>query len=285
MSKTNPDKLIKNVGIGILVLAFLISLFHFYPKDWKFNSVINAFYANISTELISIAITILLINYLYEVKEKLALKTRLIRELGSEDKGFTARALKEIKEFGWLTDGSLESCDLSLANLSGLDLSNAKLKGAIISKANLKGAILMNADLTNVDFSETDLANSILTGSTLSKTKFIEADLYAANFNNTRIQTCDFLKANLELTKLRDTEICDTLLEEANLSFADLEDSKIKKCKLLRADFSGINLKNSSFERNDIKGIINWDKANHLDCAKFNGTENPPNGFLELTNH
>ena len=100
------DNLIKTIGISFLIISILIVFLHTYPKDWRFSSIINEFYANVSSELFSISITILLIDYLYEKKATQNTKHRLLRELGSEDRGFTSRALKELKELGALQDWS-----------------------------------------------------------------------------------------------------------------------------------------------------------------------------------
>ncbi len=279
----NPDKIIKRAGLIILSTGILIGCLYHYPKTWACADFINQFYANLSTELISISITILLIDYLYELKEKLALKARLKRELGSEDKGFTSRALKELREFGWLTDGSLNSIDLSNANLSGLDLSNADLTKVNLSNAKLKGCNLTNANLTETNLTNADLSEAILLKSVFKKTILKECTLYAAKINETQLSECDFIKANIELGQLRGCTIENCFLEEANLAFTNFEDTTFKSCKLIRANMSGTNLKNTIFERVDIQDLKNWDKIVSLNESRFNGSKNPPAGFLEQT--
>ena len=145
--------IIRNTGILFLIIGFLLSGFYFYPPELKFYNFISQFYANFSAEFISIAITILLINYLYEIKEKQNLKRRLIRELGSEERAISSNALVEIREKGWLTDGSLKN-----ANLLNCNLSNQDLTGADLENAKLNNAELSNTTLKNVNFSKANLS-------------------------------------------------------------------------------------------------------------------------------
>ena len=125
-------KSIRNVGIISLIIGLVLLFFAFYPENYFLGKFIHNIYASLSCEFTSIAITILLINYLYDKKAEDSNKKRLLRELGSEDKGFTSRALKEIKELGYLTDGTLNGLDLTNANLAGLDFTGADLKNVVV---------------------------------------------------------------------------------------------------------------------------------------------------------
>ncbi|MCC9062292.1 pentapeptide repeat-containing protein [Flavobacterium piscisymbiosum] len=172
-------KIIKRIGyISLAIGVLTLLIFHNYPESWIFKPFVQDTYANFSFELLSISATILLINYLYENKEIENNKKRLIRELGSEDKGFTSRALKEIKELGYLTDGSLNGIDLSKANLEGLDFSNACLENTIFNNALLNKAIFKYANLKNTSFLNAELRESNFENAIFDKTVLKNSNLY-----------------------------------------------------------------------------------------------------------
>ena len=132
---------VTKAGITLLILSILSGLLFLYPESYPCANFIKEFYANISVELFSISITILIIDKLYSLKEKELQKKRedlelknykekLIWEFGSSDIAFTSKALKELKARGWLSDGTLKGANLEKSNLSGLDLEGANLEDA-----------------------------------------------------------------------------------------------------------------------------------------------------------
>ena len=137
------------VGVIFLVLALLFGVSGFlnqHPGRVTFSDVVEDFYANISSELFSIATTVLLIDYLNERRESQRRKELLIRELGSASNAITLRAVAELKSEGWLADGSLHAASLVEANLNS----------AVLNGASLVGAIFERAQLNKVDFREAD---------------------------------------------------------------------------------------------------------------------------------
>lgn len=269
----------------ILTIGILTGLLYFYPSTWWFSDIINAFYANFSTELISIALTILLINFLYEKKETKALKSRLIRELGSHDKGFTSRALKELREFGWVQDGSLSDKDFSSANLSGLDFSNAILVGTKFNKANLKEIDFTGADLTDAELEEADLSGAKLNDCTLHNCNLNEAKLHEAKLNGVNLKNTECNKAVFNMSQLRGAQIELTEMCDANFSFADFEGATIKDTNFLRVNFEGCNFDGARFEKNDLTHSTSWEKTIKIEKGTFLGSINPPADFLKLTSN
>jgi len=272
---------IKAIGIFFLVTGLGLVFFHKYPSDWPFNKLIENFYANFSAEFISISLTILLINYLYEVKEKRSLKIRLIRELGSEEKGLTARAVKELRENNWLSDGSLKGANLINANLSKLDLSGAdltevNLEFADISNANLKKVTLKNAKLKNAKLLNSDLSEANLEGSILHSTSFYKSVLSRSNFTN-----ADLIGSNFELAELMDCTFENSKLEDSNLKLASLARSKFKECNLMRVDIHSADLKDATLERCNIHSLQNWKDMVNCTEETFLAPINPPQGFIE----
>lgn len=115
---------------------------------------------------------------------------RLITQMREGSKADVRKAVDELRERGWLTDGTLfkaglSGTDLRAANLRGANLSEASLIEATLSEANLSrtnlsGANLIDADLTGVDLSGADLSGAILIdvilrGAILTGTNFTEA--------------------------------------------------------------------------------------------------------------
>ena len=67
-----------------------------------------------------------------------------------------------------LSDADLSGANLSYADLKGADLSYADLKGADLKRADLSGADLIRADLSGANLSYADLRNAGLSGANLS---------------------------------------------------------------------------------------------------------------------
>ena len=69
-------KSIRNVGLISLIIGLALLLFAFYPKESFLGEFIHNVYASLSCEFTSVAITILLINYLYDKKAEESNKKR-----------------------------------------------------------------------------------------------------------------------------------------------------------------------------------------------------------------
>ena len=180
-------------GGVFLILGFIWGLIGFSPQTF-----IEDFSANISTELISIAITVLIIDYLYEQRQSRVLKEQLIREMGAIDKGIVHRAIRELRARGWLEDGSLIGADFSGANLSeanlrGANLTNAVFSGASLENANLidanlEGAKLIRANLTNCKLIQKNLKGELSYAVVnIPKAKLYGANLYGADLTGADI--------------------------------------------------------------------------------------------------
>lgn len=272
---------IKVVGIVFLILGILSAFFFYYPKEWKFYEFINVFYVNVATDCISIAITILLIDYLYQRHDDEQLKYRLVWEMGSIDQGFAIRATKELRARNWLYDGTLTNQDLERANLEGADLRNANLSGANLRKANLQGTQLEKANLQNVDLSdavlyEARLEECNLKGAKASRARLQKAQLYRVNLTN-----ADLLGALLRGAELRNSDLSFARLEETDLSQADFTSAKLKEANLLRSNLAGAVFRNVDLERANLSEIENWQEIENIEGAKLSGVINPPTGFLE----
>ncbi len=100
--------------------------------------------------------------------------------------------LMKLKGFSQCLD-----CDLSNANLKGMDLTDVT-----IDRTNLKGADLNRADLTGVDLRGNilrgaDLTKANLTGADLNGVDLFKADLSKANLNGAKLMDANLKGANL----------------------------------------------------------------------------------------
>ncbi len=193
------------IGVVLLVAGVLAGLLHFYPKAWPqgpFITVIHDFYANASTELISIAITVLIIDRLYhrrEAEQAKELRIRRYREeiedyLGWQSEEATYRIVGLIKRLNQegVTDINLEGAKLEGANLEGANLERAKLWRAKLEGANLKGANLEGAKLWEAKLEGANLKGVDLWG----------ADLWGANLKGANLEGANLEGANLERANL-----------------------------------------------------------------------------------
>jgi len=272
--------IIKTTGVLFLLIGIGLAFLYIYPADWFFTKFIHETYANFSAEFISIAITILLINYLYDLKENLNVKRRLIRELASEEKGISSNALLELKEKGWLQDGSLKNIKLTNTNLSNQDLTGADLEGVFLDNADLTNAILKNVNLNNASLCKTILSNANLECASLNNSIIHSAQFYEAKLNKIEAINVDFMNSNMRLAQLSDCKFDDCKFEDVDFELSNLTDSKFKECNLLRVNLHSTNIKGAVFERCDLNSIRNWRELVKRSTESFLAPSNPPVDFL-----
>ncbi len=153
-------------GIGIIIKYFLLD------SVTKPNFIFFT-WGEFSTDAISIAITILVLDALDSVQagreEKRTLKEKAIRMLSNPNAAITHDALRILRSEGWYKDGSLRYANLRDANLAGADLSGADLSYADLSYANLENANLSGAKLDMTDLGMAKLEGAITRNSTINK--------------------------------------------------------------------------------------------------------------------
>lgn len=151
------------IGAIFLIIALLCGLLGYINQHSKIyipEPIIADFYANVSAELASIAVTVLIIDYLNERRATQQEKERLILQMGSPINSATRESIRILRAKGWLTNGSLKKADLSWANLQDAYLSRVKMSGANLHRANLKGAHLQKSDLEGVTVTDFQLAEA-----------------------------------------------------------------------------------------------------------------------------
>jgi hypothetical protein len=119
---------------------------------------------NVYTEVLSIAVTVLILNKLAERREENALKRQLIMNAGSLSNEIAKDAVHQISKRRWLIreNGILKGADLMDANLQDADLNGANLQGAYLERAKLKGAHLEISQLQGAYLGEANLQGAYL---------------------------------------------------------------------------------------------------------------------------
>lgn len=111
-------------------------------------------------------------------------KAHVMRTLkDSTDPAAIRAALRECRDEGWLTDGSLHKVELEGADLQGFDLSRADFTRGALAGANLRGAdlrraILVEADLTGCDLTRADLRRADLRSTALAGANLRDAQIH-----------------------------------------------------------------------------------------------------------
>jgi hypothetical protein len=177
----HKSRYLRYVGVALGVLGLLIMLLHNYPDEWIFGGAVRAFYANFSTELIGIAITVLVIDCLHQHRQDDQLKRQLVREMCSTDNGIALRAVHELAAHSWLKDGSIRRAYLLNANLQGAFLHDADLRGAYLIGANLQGAYLIKTDLKGADLKRANLKDASLSGADLYGARWLSSAIFNQN--------------------------------------------------------------------------------------------------------
>ncbi len=204
----------------MLVLGLIVgSLGHLVDYGTlDLGKLLDDFYANVSAELVSIAITVFVIDRLawqrQGEQEKVQLLGDLIASVRSQNADTVAHAIEKLSERGWLYDGSLEGKDFSGANLQKASLyrddkdvnfSECQMKEVNLRGVRLYGVNLQLAYLYKSNLQEAHLLKTNLQGANLGKVNFKDAYLLLAD-----LEGASLLEADLQGAKLWDTNLADT---------------------------------------------------------------------------
>ncbi len=207
----------RKFAVLMLVLALVAGVGGSLNKnrrpDAPLYDLINDFYANIATELVSIAVTVLVIDQLDEWRADEHMRAFLIREMSSHDNGTRIRAIEEARAHGWLWDGSLCETNLQGANFQDIDLTDT------------------NAEVVNLaDPREENTDVNLLRGANLQF-----ANLVCANLKNANLQGANLQQANLQGANLQQANLSGAMIEGANLEFANLQGATVNALDLTKA--------------------------------------------------
>ena len=225
-------------GAALLVLALLVGTLGYVNERELLHltetakQILKYLSANASTELASIAITILIVDALYQRRETEREKKRLILQMGSPDNAFAREAVRALWARGWLHDGSVNKAYLKLANLQGADLRDTSLQ-----KVHLEAADLRKARLDSVELQEAIMVGANLQGTSLGRANLQGAILSHANLQgaflwDANLQGVDLEDADLRGADLRNANLQGALLRRANLQGTDLMDTNLQEAWL-----------------------------------------------------
>lgn len=184
-SKSRSILTVRRVAVLFLFLASILVLLGYLNRQGLVisfipNWFISDFYANISTDLLSIAITVLIIDGLNQQRLDEKEKSSILLELGSRNNSTALDALQIVRTRGWHSDGSMKGINLYRANLEKGFLNNAILSNVNFDQANLKDAYLSYVDLTDAK----NLENAQLAQAKyLIRTKLQDGRLHDGRFN------------------------------------------------------------------------------------------------------
>lgn len=190
---------VAQAGVLLLVAATIIGVAG-YQIEHEFlslgdflNSLLTSVWANASTELVSIAITLIFVENIFSQRREAEREKRdLVLQMGSNDNAYAREAVRKLRVRGWHQDGTLINAPLTNAKLWEANLSFANLRGADLWAANLSLVNLGGADLTKADLGSANLSHANLRGATLSGANLRKADL-----TNADLSGADLTGANL----------------------------------------------------------------------------------------
>ena len=172
MKKVSIRKLnsIQWLGIGSLLLGILIILVT-VPMPGFFINLIKDYSVHVSTDLIFVAITILIIDRINKKEAKKREIQDLIFRMGSANNVVATEAARRLKG----------------GDFWSVSLKGERFPGADLTKADLKKADLRNTDLFGTNLTEADLENALLEGATIIDTNLRRANLWNAHLEGANI--------------------------------------------------------------------------------------------------
>jgi len=184
----------------ILVLGFLFLLFacslgtlgyvEGYYGPYLAEGVsyfLGEYSVNCSTSLLFIAVTILVIDVIYDWRNQEREKRDLVLQLGSDDNAFAKEAARKLKARKWHKNGTLRKAYLPGADLSNVDLENADIRGVNLYDAELEDTILKDADLRDANLRLANLNRADLRGADLRGADLADADLREAKLQGAKV--------------------------------------------------------------------------------------------------
>jgi hypothetical protein len=197
LSSSRAASLFLAFGLGVVVAGYF-----FTRDDLEIKTLVHEIYSNFGIELISIGLTVLVIDGLNRRRAEQERKEELISQMGSLSNDFALDAVRQLRKKGWLEDGSLQGAELRGANLQGADLENADLREVNLRYADLREmnlryaklhmAILLDANLQGADLGLANLQQAILIQAKLHGANMMVANLRGAVFTNDQLGSAKF---------------------------------------------------------------------------------------------
>ncbi|MEL6407170.1 MAG: pentapeptide repeat-containing protein [Chloroflexota bacterium] len=209
-------------------------------------------YANGGAELLSIAITVLVIESLNSRRSIRERKEELIFQMAGDEPLHTKEAARMLRHKGWLEDGSLQGAGLRSANLEGASLRNANLERANLESASLEGANLESASLEGANLESANLESANLESVNLEGAHLYKANLERAQLIEANLKSARLSEANLKSARLSEANLQGAILEGTNLQEANLQDAKLERVGLIYANLEGTMLQRANLYDADL---------------------------------
>lgn len=226
-----------NLPRAIGLTAAVVGLVHYTPWPALPVPLLIWLHADLAPELVGIGITLILIDWAVEKRQKAALeaqlKAQLIRLMSSRHNEVADTAVRELAHHGWLGNGSLNGADLQEANLR-----DANLESAVLSQANLMHAKLSKANMVDVHLDSATLIDAKLDQASLQRADLSKAILLRANLNSA-------LAGSINLSG-------------ACLAYATLDECNLRDAKLIGANLQETVFTRANLRRADLTGVSNW---------------------------
>jgi uncharacterized protein YjbI with pentapeptide repeats len=273
------------VAFFVVVLGYLNQYMNLWSNVGWLTNIFGDFYANVSSELISIVITVLVLERLNARRASQERKLALFRQAKSRSNDAALEALDQIlhdnlwdafREYyrdengtvnlngvRWegteLEHVNLKDTSLKYANLEGTNLSNSNLEGANLYRANLKGTNLPNSRLKGADLSYANLKDVNLEYANLESANLADANLKGADLSNAHLENAKLRQANLQGANLSNTVQISAKRWEAHREAAGdfgayVPEAHIVRAHLKGADLSYANLKDVNLEYANLEG-------------------------------
>lgn len=232
---------VRAIGLVLMVVAVGSAIYGYDKLYGEFNllTALSDFYANVSAELGSIAITILIVDGLSRRREdknrELELQQQLKREAGSSVHDTALTAIDILQKRGWL------GRDYQSPGMKPIKDSEAVLRGANLTRADLHNVWLDHVNLSGAQLSGADLSGASLRGADLSYTK-LRSRLRDANLGGANLHSADLSSADLRSTNLGNANLSSAFMHEAIMTKASLWHTNLNRASLLGADLSGADL-------------------------------------------
>jgi hypothetical protein len=200
----------------LYIFAGFVAGIGVFPAARALITIPNGMVENMIAESFGIVITVLVIDRLYQRRERARRRyerrEQLIHEMGSPDNATAVNAARGLRTMGAVQDGTLRNIRLLYANLAGANLFRGDLRAMNLSNANLEGANMVEADLSDAS---------------LRKANLHEAKLAEANLSDVKLNAADLTGTNLKRANLRGAVLTGADLRGAILAGADLTGAQL----------------------------------------------------------
>jgi uncharacterized protein YjbI with pentapeptide repeats len=205
--------------MGTFLLGAGFGYTHSGDNLFNFHQLVSDLYANAGMELLSIAITVLIIdrlNHHHNFEER---KYSLFRRMRSSSRDVAIAALEEIQHQGFWEEALKHHYEIHTSRIyfSGIQWSDANLNNVDINRAWLDGANLQNARLGDSNLQDVVARGATMQGASLSNANIQNAVLEGTNLQSASLDWANLTSANLTNANLQGASLYNTKFHSANL--------------------------------------------------------------------